>query len=226
VVRTPLYYLSVIALADIIGVVLRFCGLSLEVALLVVGLPLFLFFLRAEELVPRRLLKGTRRAALTVRGSSEDGVTHKRTFEGVPLHIDTLFPTRLSWSGALSTEDNTGNNISELESDVRVIPLSQLFDPAILELHLPWAGPALHLVKAANEVPDAAAIYIGAVDTREDVRSQLGVLQLFLIAPNGTQAHLRLRALRPSGIFEGGHLNNDWLQYTLKVLVKDDDDFR
>jgi hypothetical protein len=46
------YYLSVFTLANIIWVVLRFWGLSFEVTLLVVGIPLFIFFLMAEDFNP------------------------------------------------------------------------------------------------------------------------------------------------------------------------------
>ena len=46
------YYLLVIGLAEIIWVVLLLFGLPFEVTLLVVGIPLFIFFLMAETLNP------------------------------------------------------------------------------------------------------------------------------------------------------------------------------
>jgi hypothetical protein len=214
------FYLLVIGLAEIIWVVLLFCGLSFEVTLLVVGIPLFIFFLRAEELVPERFLKGTHRATVkTVADSS------KRIFESLPFLVGNLPSMHLSPIGALGSDEATVNNTGELEGDVRVIQLSKLFDSEILETHLPWAGQALHLVKSAGEPPESGTIYIGAVDTHEEVRNQHGVLRVILIAPGSKQMELHLRALRTSGTFEGECLTDDWSKYTLKASISDEDEF-
>jgi hypothetical protein len=206
-----IYYLLIIMLGSVLWVVLRFCGLPFEGTSFVLGVPAAILFWKAyDSSLPKRL-----------KSSSKAVGTHKCIFESLPFLIGNLPSMCLSSSGALSNEDDTINNVSEMEGDVRVIQLSELFDPETLETRLPWAGPALRLVKAAGETPESDTIYIGAVDTREEVHNQHGVLRVLLITPNGKQAELHLSALRPSGIFEGEHLNNNWLQYTLRIFVED-----
>jgi hypothetical protein len=174
---------------------------------------------------PERFKEDVRRA--TPRGESlhEEWGWIKLEFESLPFCIGNLPSMHLSSIGALGGDEATGNNTGEMEGDVRVIQLSELFDSAILETHLPWAGPALHLVKAAGETSESDTIYIGAVDAREDRRNQRGALRVLLIAPNGKEVELHLSALRPSGIFEDEYLTDDWQQYTLKISIEDKDEF-
>jgi hypothetical protein len=155
----------------------------------------------------------------------KDGVPHERVFESLSFLIGNLPSVSLSPIMALGGEDDTSNYTGEMKSDVRVVQLSKLFDSEILETHLPWAGQTLHLVKSAGEPPESGTIYIGAVDTHEEVRNQHGVLRVILIAPDSKQMELHLRALRTSGIFEGECLTDDWSKYTLKASISDEDEF-